>query len=165
MANALKAGLNMVQSLELASQEAGGTVREELAAAVSDIRLGRSLDDALSLLAGRVPLPDVEMFAEAVHVLRETGGNIAETFETMVVTIRERRLVRDRIRSLTSQTLFQGVVISLIPAVLCAVFLIAAPDFIMPLFTTIKGLLLLAVALLLLLAGGCIMKRISKVDI
>jgi tight adherence protein B len=163
--NSLKAGLNLIRSFEMVADGVRGPVGTEFAAVVRDVGLGRSLEDALLAFAERVPVSDVEIFVQSVLVLGETGGNLVETFETLVSTMRERRAIADKVRSLTMEARMQGVVISLIPPALVVVFLVFAPDFILPLVTTWPGLCMLGVATALLTVGWFLMKRFSKVSV
>ena len=69
-------------------------------------------------MATRIPYPDVQMFVTAVNILKDTGGNVAETFDTIAKTIRERVKVEKKIAAVTAQGVMQGTIITLIPFVI-----------------------------------------------
>src|SRR6202012_2294819 len=106
---------------------------------LSENKLGVSLEEAFNNLAKRVQSDDVEMFVTSVNILKETGGNLAETFDTIVTTIRERIKVENKISALTAQGFYQGVFVMAIPPLLGFVFYQTDPDFMKPLFQTAIG--------------------------
>src|ERR1700747_3379362 len=99
---------------------------------LSENKLGVSLEDAFVNLSRRIKSDDVEMFVTSVNILKETGGNLAETFGTIVVTIRDRIKVEGKIKAMTQSGRVQGYVVMGIPPALALVFYMTDPDFISP---------------------------------
>lgn len=137
---ALKAGLSFPQALEMAAGEQAGPLGVELKRVVSELKLGRTVEEALAILVRRVPTDDVELIVQSIDVLRRTGGNLIETFATLAQTIEGRRRVEDRIRVLTSQGVYQCAILTSMPWILCMVLNIISPDYVAPLFATRAGL-------------------------
>ena len=100
---------------------------------MSENKLGVSIEDAFLNLSRRIRSDDVEMFVTSVNILKETGGNLAETFDTIVMTIRERIKVEKKIEAMTAQGLYQGIFVMCIPPVLGLVFYQTDPEFMRPL--------------------------------
>ncbi len=165
MANGVKSGLSVSQCLERVSDNLQNPISQEFGLVLSQIRLGRSLEEALVELNERVPRPDVQMFVTSVNILKETGGNLAETFVTITSTIRERQKVQKKIESLTAQGLMQGLIISLVPFALLILFLLIDPAFVMPLFTKPLGWFFLFIMLGLQAVGGFMIRKIVKIDV
>ena len=105
------------------------------------------------------------MFVTAVNILRETGGNLAETFQTIVLVIRERQKVERKIEAMTAQAMTQGMIISAVPLALIALFFVMDPAFIKPMFTTALGLVIFLMIVGLVLIGGTLMRKIVKIDV
>jgi tight adherence protein B len=165
MSNGLKSGLSVVQSLSLVAQEMPDPIKQEFNLVLSENKLGVSLEDAFTNLANRVKADDVEMFVTSINILKETGGNLAETFDTIVGTIRERIKVENKISALTAQGFYQGVFVMAIPPLLGIVFYQTDPEFMMPLFTTTKGYLIIAVIILLEVVGFFVIMKVIKIDV
>ncbi len=134
IANAIRSGLSLQQAFEMASIEMPPPFGEDLANLLADIRLGASFEDALRNMEGRIGLEDLKMVVQSICILRETGGNIIETFQSVTSTIRERQKVHGKIRVMTTQGVVQGAIIFCMPFALSAALYLLAPDFIMPLF-------------------------------
>jgi tight adherence protein B len=165
MSNGLKSGLSIVQSLGLVTQEMPNPMQQEFNLVLSENKLGVSLEEAFSNLAKRIVSDDVEMFVTSVNILKETGGNLAETFDTIVTTIRDRIKVENKIAALTAQGFYQGVFVMMIPPILGGVFYQTDPEFMMPLFTTPIGWLIVMVIFLLEAVGFFVIMKIVKIDV
>lgn len=165
MANGVKAGLTVGQSMDRVIENMNGPLIQEFRIIQNRIRLGSSLEEALNEFGDRIPRPDVQMFVTGVNILNETGGKLAETFQTIVTTIRERQKVEQRIDAMTSQGVMQATVISLAPFGILIFTMIADPNFIMPLFTKPLGWFALALMLGLIVIGGVLMKKIVTIKV
>lgn len=165
MANGVKAGLNPAQSMERVIENLSNPIKQEFGAVLSEVRLGTPLEAALVRLGERIPKQDVQMFVTSVNILKETGGNLAETFDTIAFTIRERQKIEKKIDALTTQGITQGIIITLVPFVLMLVLFMIDPAFIKPLFTTPLGLFFLVVMLILQIVGGLAIRKIVKIEV
>ncbi|MCC7404011.1 MAG: type II secretion system F family protein [Bdellovibrionales bacterium] len=165
MANGVKSGLGLTQSMERVVSNLSGPIAQEFSLVLNKIRLGMSVEDALNELGDRIPRQDVQMFVTAVNILKETGGNLAETFSTIVITIRERQKVEKKIQAMTAQGLMQAVIITLVPFVLLIIFLVIDPNYVKPLFTTPLGVVALIIMLGLQVIGGVTMKKIVTIKV
>lgn len=165
MANGIKSGLTVTQSMERVVENLKNPISQEFALVLSQIRLGRSVEEALIELGERIPRPDVQMFVTSINILKETGGNLGETFQTISTTIRERQKIEKKIQAMTAQGLMQGIIITLVPIGLLIVFSFVNPGFVKPLFTTTFGLFILAATFALQIIGGITIRKIVKINV
>jgi tight adherence protein B len=165
MSNGLKAGLSLQQALELAVRETKPPIADELARVVKEIHLGRLMDDALRRFAERVPLEDVRIVVDSILTLRETGGNLSETFDVVANTIIERKKVSGKIKSMTAQGMTQGFIMCMMPPGMLLLFTFIDPTYTAPLFNTLLGWLVLAVVAGLDALGFFLMMKIVQVDV
>ena len=165
MANGIKSGTNPQQSMQRVVEIMGNPISSEFGQVITQTQFGQSFEEALSDLATRIPRPDVQMFVTAVNILKETGGNMAETFQTIVSTIRERQKLEKKISAMTAQGVMQGIIVTSIPFILGAVFYAVDPKFIQPMFNTTLGLVLLVVMLTLQVIGGMMIKKIVTIKV
>jgi tight adherence protein B len=165
MSNALKAGLSLQQALELVVREMKPPISDEFGRVVKEIHLGLLTDDALRHLHERVPLEDMRLAIDSILTLRETGGNLSETFEVIARTIVERKKVQGKIKSLTAQGMAQGVLICLMPPGLMLMFSLVDPTYMAPMFNTVMGWAMLAVVFILDGLGLWMMFKLVRVDV
>ncbi len=164
--SALRAGHSFQSSLTVVSSEMADPIGTEFTMLVRDINLGIPVREALVRMVLKLDtLPDVRMFATAVTIQREAGGNLAEVLDNLGYTIRERFKLKGQIASLTGQSRLTGYVLGCAPvAILCGLSLFMF-NYVRPLYDTTLGHLLLGVAFILQCIGFFIMKRIIDIRV
>ncbi|MBI4125678.1 MAG: type II secretion system F family protein [Deltaproteobacteria bacterium] len=163
--NALRSGLSLYQGFEMAVEQMPGPIAQELNQVLSENRLGQTLEAALVNMKNRVPLKEVASMVDSVLILRETGGNLVETFETLINTLREEQRVQDKIKTLTTQGLAQAVVIVLLPFGLGGALYWVSPDYMSPLWSHWLGWICILLILFLQGLGAFLMKKIISIRI
>lgn len=165
MANGIKSGSNATQSMERVVEIMGNPISQEFKTVITQHQFGQSFEEALLDLGQRIPRPDVQMFVTSINILKSTGGNLGETFETIVSVIRERQKVEKKIEALTAQGVTQGMIVSMIPFVLMGIFFIIDPAFIAPMFNTTLGLILLFVMTAMVVIGGIVIRKVVTIKV
>jgi tight adherence protein B len=164
--NGLRAGFSTVQALEAVSKELPDPISTEFRRVVQEMQLGIPMESALDNLLRRIPSPDLDFIIVAINVQREVGGNLAEILDTIAYTIRERVRIKGEIRVLTSQVMYSGRFISLLPIILSVVLWFINRDYMMTFFDNLLcGILMLSCAALLIGVGYFIMTRIANIEI
>lgn len=165
MANGMKSGLSIVQSIGMVQREMPNPFAQELDYVLKQQQLGVSVEDAFQNLAKRIGSEDVNMFVTAVVILKETGGNLAETFETIVLVIRERIKVEKKISAMMRQNLAQGAIVASMPFALMAMFYFSDQEFLMPMFRDPIGWALLGVAFVLWVMGVVMIYKVVQIKV
>ncbi|MCB9759967.1 MAG: type II secretion system F family protein [Alphaproteobacteria bacterium] len=165
MSNGLKSGLSLVQCMDMVRAELPAPVNQEFGLVMSEQRLGVPLEDALVRMEERLGTEDLQIVVTSILILRQSGGNLSETFDTIATTIRERRKVQGRIRTLTAQGVSQGVIIVAMPFVLGFVLWLLDPELMSRMWTTALGWGMLAVMLGLQGLGAFLIKRIVTIRV
>lgn len=165
MANGIKSGSNPQQSMSRVVEIMANPIRAEFAQVMTQVQFGQSFEEALTDLGERIPRPDVQMFVTAINILKETGGNMSETFETIVSTIRERQKLEKKISAMTAQGVMQGIIVTSIPFILGGVFFAIDPGYIKPMFSTTLGIILLAAMLGLQIIGGVVIRKVVTIKV
>ncbi len=165
MANGLKSGLSIVQSIGMVQREMPNPFSQEMEYVLKQQQLGVSVEEAFQNLAKRIGSEDVNMFVTAVVILKETGGNLAETFETIVLVIRERIKVEKKISAMMRQNLAQGAIVASMPFALMAMFYFSDQEFMMPMFREPLGWALLGVAFVLWCLGVVMIYKVVQIKV
>jgi tight adherence protein B len=165
LSNGIRAGLSVPQALAMVVNEMPSPISQEFAIVLQQNKIGSPLEECFEELAKRVPLEDNDMFVSSINILRETGGNLAETFDTIIDVIRERVRLKQKVDTFVAQGMMQGVTIFCMPFAMMLIFFISDPNSMIPLFTKPMGIALLMLALLFDLAGGFVIMKIVKIKI
>lgn len=165
MSNAMRSGLNVPQALQIVADELPNPISQEFSLVLSQNKLGVTLEEALGNLSVRMPHDDIEMFTTSVNILKETGGNLAETFDSIAYTVRERIKVEAKIAAMVAQGVMQGIVIVLMPFALAGILYTIEPEKIRPMFTTVPGWILLSIMVTLQFIGGFLIWKIVSIKV
>ena len=165
MSNALRAGFSISQAFDSVVEQGAKPASEEFAILQQQLKLGMNFEDALESMTRRVGSEDLTLVTTAILISRRTGGNVIEIFERISETIRGRMRVRRKIRSLTAQGRLQGVVVSIMPVLLCLVMTLVRPDLMVPFLASVTGLAALLAMTVLIAAGWLMIRRIINIDI
>jgi tight adherence protein B len=165
MANALRAGLTLQQAIDQVGRDFAPPLRQEFGLFTREVKLGMSLDEALATMAARVGSEDLELVATSAAIARQLGGNMAEMFEGIAATIRERFRLEGKIAALTSQGKLQGVIVAALPFAIGLFLHSYRPDLVEPMFESAYGYVLIATIALLQAAGFVAIRRVVSVDI
>jgi tight adherence protein B len=165
LSNGLRAGLSLPQSLGLVVDELPVPISQEFNLILQQNKIGVPLEDCFEDLNKRVPTEDNQMFVTSVNILRETGGNLAETFDTIAGVIRERVRLQQKIETYIAQGKFQGGMIFLMPFLMLLMFSVSDPESVAPLFNTIVGGVVLFAALGLDMIGGFLMWKVIQIKV
>jgi len=168
MVNGLRAGYSTMQAMEAISKEMPSPICDEFRRVVQEMQLGVPMEKSLENLLRRIPSPDLDLLITAINVQREVGGNLAEILDTISFTIRERVRIKGEIRVLTTQTMYSGKMLSLMPiAVIVALYFINR-DYMMEFFKPdagICGFIALGLAALLIIVGYFVMQKLAKIEV
>lgn len=165
VANSLRAGFSFLQTMEIISREMEPPMSTEFARVMGDTSLGKSLDEALHDMDERVGSADFSLVVTAVLIQQQVGGNLATILDTIRSTITERIRLRREIGTLTAQGKASGMVLTVIPIAMAIFLYLTAPDYITPLFTTNIGRMFIGGAILLVIIGFLIIRKIVDIKI
>lgn len=165
LSTSLRAGYSVMQAIEAAAQEAPQPTRREFGRAMTEIRLGRPLIDALNDIAIRMESKDFEWAVIAIAIQREVGGNLAEVLQSTAETMMHRNRFRREVKALTAEGRISAWIMGIMPiGVLVAVFLVN-PEYAEPLYTTTVGIVMSIGAALLMAAGIFWMMKIVNIEV
>ena len=159
---AVKAGLPVVDAMEVAAQEIPAPVGSEFRQALDQMRIGTEIEQALQSTADRIRVTDFRFFAAAITLQRRTGGSLAETLANLSSIIRRRKEIRLKARALTAEAKASVMVLSVLPWVVGAGLFLINRDLMSILFADQRGRFMLGVAVLNLFAGMAVMAWMIK---
>jgi tight adherence protein B len=165
IARSLRAGHSFVSAMQIVYQEMAEPVSKLFRIAYDEQNFGLSLPDALDNMTVQMPSIDLEFFVTSVKVQREAGGNLAEIFEKLGVTIRERLKVYRQLRVYTAQGRVSGYILAALPFALALALMVLNPDYLKLLVKTQTGMYMTIGALALQVIGFFIIRRIIAIRV
>lgn len=165
LANGLRAGAALPQSLELVSRDLGGPMTEELTLVLHEYRLGMDLPESLNRLCERMPCEDLSLLVTAIKLTMQSGGSLAEVLDRITDTIRQRTEFQERLRTMTAQGRFEAIAMAAAPAVAFAILFFLDKELMMPLVQTKIGWCAIAAVVFLETVGFLIINKIVTIDV
>lgn len=165
MSSALKAGFSITQAIESVASENRNPISFEFKLLIQEVRLGVPLDVALQKMVDRIGSQDFELVAISIITARQTGGELTSILERLASVIRERMRITNRLQALTAQGRLQAYLIGAMPFLLMLALAYIAPAMMNAFFGSVIGVLIILGAIVLVVIGFLIIKKITTIDI
>ncbi len=165
LSGSLKAGLSLLQAFEVLVEEMPPPISQEFALVLRENRMGVPLEDCLARLKRRMDCEDLNTIITAILVARETGGNITVIFSNLVMTIRERDRLLQKVKALCIQSKIQGKIMMVLPVLFAFGVYKLDPHFLDVMTQDPTGRALLVYAVISEAIGIFLISRLSKIEI
>ena len=161
----LKSGLPVTDSFNVIAKESAEPVRSEFRRVVEYLSLGKTMDEALWMMADRIGTPEFNFFVVAMSVQRETGGNLAETLENLGDILRKRKQTKLKIKALSAEARASALIIGVLPFIMFGIIYSINPYYIDDLWKDDRGIVLLVIGLLWLFSGFGVMAKMVRFEV
>ena len=162
---ALQAGHGFVSALQVVAQEFPDPISWEFSEVAEEVRLGLPMRDALYHLMERVDDPNLPILVVGVLITQEVGGNLAEVLNNTTYTIRERFKLLREVRVMTAQGRLSGLVLTALPFLVGGALFVLNPLYFGVMLERSAGHFMLAYALLSILLGHFVIRRIIQIKV
>jgi len=165
LAGALRAGAGMQGALQSIVAQSAAPLMQEFSMLLREQRMGVPLETAMAHLQQRMPVEGVLLLTSLLRVAAGTGGNLAQTLESVASTLRARLHLQGRIRALTAQGRMQAWIMAGLPVLLGIALALLNPEAMAPLWRTPAGWAVVLLVLLLEGMGIWMVRRIVAIDV
>jgi tight adherence protein B len=163
MANSMKAGQSVTQSLRAVTDNAGPPVSDEFGLARREIELGASIDSALGNMVRRIGSTDLRLVVMVITIQHSVGGDLPAILISLADTMKQRAEMRAEILAATAQSRASAMIITLLPIAAALGLYFLVPDYFRPMFVNPVGWFILAVAAIMLAIGNFIIRRLTAI--
>lgn len=160
----VKAGLPLNDCLRMIASEAKDPVKSEFRLVIEAMQLGMPIDEAVTRMYERVPLPETNFFGIVLAIQSKAGGNLSEALGNLAKVLRERKKMRAKIQAMSMEAKSSASIIGSLPIIVTVLVYLTSPDYILVLFVTPIGQIVLGVSVLWMLVGVFVMKRMIAFD-
>jgi tight adherence protein B len=155
----VKSGLPLNQCLRIVAAESPEPLKSEFQSLCDSQAMGVPLDQGLQRLYERMPLPEVNFFAIVLVIQLKTGGNLSESLGNLSSVLRARRLMKEKVKALSSEAKASAMIIGALPVCVMALVYFTRPQYIMILFTDPVGNLILICSAIMMALGTFVMHK------
>lgn len=137
----------------------------ELKHMVKGISENRESDIRLLLdFAERSGCEDINNFAQVYMTCRTMGGDLEKALKSTTDILVDKMNIEREIKTLTAQKKFEGKIISTIPLIVVLFLNLCSPDYLMPLYVTVMGRLVMTMALAGMIIAFYMMERLTSIN-
>jgi tight adherence protein B len=165
LSRSLSVGHAFSEALHQVASEMPDPIAAEFRITFEEQKLGLSIKMALDRMTERVPLLDLRLCVTAMHIQRETGGNLAEILEKVSQTIRERFRIMEDFRTMTTASRLSGWILCGLPFALVFVLTAFNPEYMSVLVSDQRGHYVIAFAMVWQLLGMLMIKKFLSIKV
>ena len=155
----VKSGYPFTVALGLVAKEMQDPIGSEFGMTSDEISFGSDIGTALDNLYRRVGHEDLLYLTMSLKVQTQTGGNLAEILSRLARLLRERAMLRLKVRAISAEGRLSAVFLTVMPFLIFAVVNLMRPDYYWGVRNNPIILPTLVVALMMLAVGNVIIYR------
>ena len=162
---AIKSGLPLNDGVRLIANESPEPVRAEFSRIMEAQQVGLSIPDAAMRMTETMPCPEAGFFGIVIQIQQQAGGNLSEALGNLSRVLRDRKKMKAKVQALSMEAKASAVIIGSLPIVVATLVYLSSPGYIMPLFTTTTGHLILGCSGLWMSIGIFVMRKMMNFEV
>jgi tight adherence protein B len=162
---AVKSGLPLNDGIRLIANEAPEPVKGEFRRIVESQQLGLSIPEAAMRMTETMPCPEAGFFGIVIQIQSQAGGNLSEALGNLSRVLRDRKKMKAKVQALSMEAKASAAIIGALPFIVAFLVYMSSPNYIMPLFTTTTGNIILGCSGLWMLIGVLVMRKMMNFEV
>jgi tight adherence protein B len=162
---AVRSGLPLNDGIRLIASEAQEPVKSEFRRIVESQQLGMSIPDAAMRMPETMPCTEAGFFGIVIQIQNQAGGNLSEALGNLSRVLRDRKKMKAKVQALSMEAKASAAIIGALPFVVAFLVYLSSPGYIMPLFTTSTGHLILGVSAVWMCIGIFVMRKMMNFEV
>ena len=155
----LRSGLPLHDCLKVIAKECPEPLAGEFRRLVEGLSMGVTMEQGLSRMHERMPTPELNFFSIVLNIQQETGGNLGEALGNLSAVLRGRRMMREKIKALSSEAVASACVVGALPPGVGTLITLTSPHYLQIMFTDPRGHVLLAIGAGIMSFGIFVMRK------
>ncbi|MEK1888071.1 MAG: type II secretion system F family protein [Phyllobacterium sp.] len=156
---ALRSGLPLNDGIRLIAQEAQEPVRAEFRRMVDGQQVGISIPESSMRMSEYMPCPEASFFGIVIQIQSQAGGNLSEALGNLSRVLRDRKKMAAKVQALSMEAKASAYIIGSLPFAVALLVYLSSPGYIMVLFTTDTGHVIMGCAAVWMSLGIIVMKK------
>ena len=162
---AVKSGLPLNDGIRLIAAEAQEPVKTEFRRIVESQQVGMSIPEATLRMPETMPCPEAGFFGIVIQIQQQAGGNLSEALGNLSRVLRDRKKMKAKVQALSMEAKASAVIIGALPFIVAFLVYLSSPNYIMPLFVTTTGNIILGISGMWMLIGIFVMRQMMNFEV
>jgi tight adherence protein B len=160
----MNSGHPLTSAIALVGREMPDPIGSEFGILSDQLTFGSELDDAMLRMVDRVGADELNLLAVTVSVQRSTGGNLSEILDNLSSMIRDRAMLRNKIRAISAEGRITAIIMAAFPFLLYLMISSLVPTYFDPVWESGHGTTVVISILVLMSFGLLILYKLVKFD-
>lgn len=160
----VRSGLPLGDCLRMVATETREPVKSEFRQIIEAQHLGMPVGDACMKLFERMPVQEANFFGIVIAIQQKAGGNLSEALSNLSKVLRDRKKMKAKIQAMSMEAKSSAGIIGSLPIIVSGLVYVTSPSYIMLLFKTNAGNVIVVGGLIYMLIGIMVMKKMIDFD-
>ncbi|MBX3578266.1 MAG: type II secretion system F family protein [Rhizobiaceae bacterium] len=162
---AIKSGLPLNDGIRLIANESPEPVRAEFRRIVDAQQVGLSVPEAAMRMSETMPCPEASFFGIVIQIQQQAGGNLSEALGNLSRVLRDRKKMKAKVQALSMEAKASAAIIGALPFIVAFLVYLSSPNYIMPLFTTSAGHMIIGISGIWMSIGIFVMRKMMNFEV
>ncbi|RUU94949.1 MAG: type II secretion system F family protein [Mesorhizobium sp.] len=162
---AVKSGLPLNDAVRLIANESPEPVKTEFRRIVDSQQMGLSIPDATLRMPETMPCTEASFFGIVIQIQSQAGGNLSEALGNLSRVLRDRKKMKAKVAALSMEAKASAAIIGALPFIVAFLVYLSSPAYLMPLFNTSVGNLILGCSAVWMLIGILVMRKMMNFEV
>ena len=155
----IKSGLPVNDCLRIIARESPAPLGPEFQSLVENVAMGMAMDQGLEKMYARMPTSELRFFTIVLAIQQKTGGNLAEALGNLSAVLRARKLMREKVKALSSEATASAMIIGCLPPGVIMMISVTSPAYMSVMYSDHRGNLMLMAGAMWMAMGVFVMHR------
>lgn len=162
---AVKSGLPLNDAVRLIANESPEPVKTEFRRIVDSQQMGLSIPDATLRMPETMPCTEASFFGIVIQIQSQAGGNLSEALGNLSRVLRDRKKMKAKVQALSMEAKASAAIIGALPFIVAFLVYLSSPNYLMPLFVTNVGHLILGCSAVWMSIGIFVMRKMMNFEV
>ncbi len=112
-----------------------------------------------------MPCPEANFFAIVIQIQAQAGGNLSEALGNLSTVLRSRAQMKAKVAAMSMEAKASAAIIAALPPIVTILVYFSSPSYIMLLFTTDTGYMILGVSAIWMAIGVFVMRQMINFEV
>ncbi len=164
LSNGTSAGLSINGALQIATTELIEPARAEVTLVLEEVRIGQSLDLALSHLAERMPSRELGVLISTLVIQQRSGGDLVRALGDMAETLEARKDLIREVRTVMAGSVFTAWIVAGLGVATVLVLNLISPGVVDKMTSSPLGIIVIVVSGTLYATGFVLIRQVTRIE-
>jgi tight adherence protein B len=169
MITALRAGRSLERALEAVGEDMDPEVTPllypEWMRMLGRLQVNVSAEHGLKELAYTCGIEEIESLAETIEISKKSQGDLIRVMENTAALLRDKIEMQEEVHVMLAKKRLEQRIINIMPFAVLGMLLLISPDYLAPLYTSLKGRLIMSSCVLLTAGSLWLSRHIADIEI